>query len=332
MSYEQYRSKLASRLMDILPTEKIHDVLHELDLLSAGYEITPKCTDIIPADETPQIVKMFIAALAVENKAKTTLRDYTMHLKRFFLHVPKPYNIITTNDIRVYLFSYQQESNLAKSSLEHTRVVINAFYNWCVDQEYLDRNPAKKIEPIKVPKTGREPIPLVEVEQLRFACKTLREKALIDFLFSTGCRISECAALEIQDIDWRERSVRIRHGKGDKFRITYFNAESEVSLKAYLASKTHETKALFSRSRAPYGHISNVALEREIRHIRDRVETSVQVCPHALRDTFATTLSQRGMPIEQIQQLLGHTNLDTTRRYVRTSQEDTRSNHQKFIA
>jgi site-specific recombinase XerD len=276
---------------------------------------------------------MYIASLAVENKAKTTMRDYTMHLRRFFAHVGKPYNTVATNDIRFYLHSYQTENNIAKSTLDHVRTVINSFYNWLVDQEYIERNPARRIEPIKVPKEGREPIPLVELERLRLACKTPREKALIDFLFSTGCRISECAALEMRDIDWRDRSVKIRHGKGDKFRITYFNIEAEVSLQAYIASKKHDTNVLFSKTRSPYGHISSIALEREVRKIRSRVpDLSVQVVPHALRDTFATTLSQRGMPIEQIQQLLGHSSLDTTRRYVRTNQEEARINHSKYIA
>ena len=331
--YEQFRSKFAAMLLDTLPTEQLHTVLHMLDIAAGGYDITPKCTDIVPLEETPQMVKMYIAALAVENKSPRTLKDYLMHLCRFFDHVMKPYNTVTTNDIRFYLHTYQTEANLAKSSLDHTRTVINAFYNWCVDQEYMDRNPARKIEPIKVPKEGRDPIPLVELEQLRLACQTPREKALIDFLFSTGCRVSECAALTLHDIDWRDRSVRIRHGKGDKARVTYFNAEAEVSLKLYLETRQHESQALFCATRAPYGNVSSATLEKEVRHVRSRVPgLSVQVVPHALRDTFATTLSQRGMPIEQIQQLLGHVSLDTTRRYIRTAQEDTRTNHQKFIS
>lgn len=331
--YEQFRSQFYSRLVDKLPIETLHTVLKELDYVADNYEITSKCTDITTIDATPEILKVYIASLLVENKAKSTLSDYTRILKRFFANVNKPFSLVTTNDIRLYLIKHQTDGHLKKSSIEHIRVVINAFYSWLVDQEYMTRNPARKIEPIRVKKEGRDPIPRVELEMLRAACVSLREKALIDFLYSTGCRVSECAALKINDIDWREHSVKIRHGKGDKSRITYFNAESEVSLKRYLASRKFDSDALFSRSRFPYGNVSRNALETEVRHVRSRVSgLSVDVVPHAFRDTFATTLAENGMPIEQIQILLGHENISTTMRYVRVSQEEAKSAHKKCIS
>jgi integrase/recombinase XerD len=333
MSFEQFRSSFSSRLVDRLPAGLLHDVLQELDIVAADYDIKRSCTDLIVYEGLPEIVKLYCAALAVENKAHGTIDGYRRELIRFFEFVRKPFTVVTTNDIRLYLYHRQHEQNLQKSSVEHVRVVINAFFSWLVDDEYIDRNPARKIEPIRVPKEGREPIPAVELERLRLACRTDREKALIDFLYSTGCRISECAALTVNDIDWRDSSVRIRHGKGDKARTVYFNPESEVSLRHYLDNKPHPSLALFSATRAPYGHVTKEALEAEVRHIRSRVANlSVEVVPHALRTTFATNASRNGMPVEHVQKLLGHSNINTTMRYVKVDQDEAKSSHRKFIA
>ena len=332
MSYEQFRSSLSARLMDRrIPPKLMHDVLQELDVIAADYEIRRACTDLIPASGLPEIVKLYCAALAVENKALGTIDGYRRDLFRFFETVRKPFNQITTNDIRVYLYSRQQEGCLAKSSVEHLRVVINAFYNWLVDEEYIDRNPARRIEPIKVPRSGRQALFALDLEYLRKACQSPREKALIDFLYSTGCRISECAALDLADINWTDRSVLIRHGKGDKQRVVYFNAESEVSLHEYIRSRPHESSALFCKTRAPYGHITREALEKEVRKIRDRVGLSVTVTPHVLRHTFATTALNNGAPVQHVQQMLGHASLDTTMIYTHHQQDDIRASHRKYV-
>lgn len=334
MSYEQMRSSLSARLLDHnYPPKLIHDVMQELDIVAHDYDIKRACTDLIVTEDLPGIVKIYCGALAVENKAYGTIDGYRRELLRFFDTLRKPFDAVTTNDIRAYLYHRQMESNLKKSSTEHIRVIINAFYSWLVDEERMERNPARRIEPIIVSKEGRQPIPAVELELLRAACKTYREKALIDFLYSTGCRVSECAALKLSDIDWRERSARIRHGKGDKARTVYFNAESEVSLRRYLDSKDHPTDALFSKIRAPYNHVHRNSLEAEVRHVRERVkDLSVEVVPHSLRTTFATNAAGNGMPVEHVQLLMGHSNINTTMRYVHTSVDDAKISHRKYMA
>ena len=251
---------------------------------------------------------------------------------KFFDFVRKPYTLVTTNDIRLYIGYRQQHNHLQKSSTEHVRVILNAFFGWLVDEERLSRNPAKRIEPIRVDRKGRDPVPAIELENIRLACQDLREKALIDFLFSSGCRISECAALTLSDIDFRDRSVKIRHGKGDKYRVTYFNAEAEASLRRYLENRRHESDALFSSRRAPYGNVTSTSLEADVRKIRSRVpHLSVQVVPHALRTTFATTAAGNGMPLQYLQSLMGHANINTTMRYVKSSQTETMANHRKYV-
>ena len=333
MSYEQMRSSLSSRLLDHdFPVKLIHDVLQELDMVASDYDIKRACTDLITADGSKEMIKYYCAALAVERKAMGTIKGYRQELERFFDTVHKSYEKVTANDVRNYLFRRTMESNLKKSSEEHIRVILNAFFNWIVDQGIMDRNPVRNIDPIKYDKSGRDPIPPIELEWLRLSCLTSREKALIDFLYSTGCRVSECAALNVADIDWRDRSVRIRHGKGDKPRIVCFNAESEVSLRKYLDEKKHPSSALFSKSRAPYDHVSREILEAEVRKVRSRVANlSVEVVPHALRTTFGTDCAAKGMPVQHVQMLMGHKNINTTMRYVHSSQEDAFSSHRKYM-
>lgn len=332
MSYELMRTSLSARLTDRLPAELLNDVLHELDIVANGFEIKKSCTDLILSNANPEALDSYAASLLVENKSKGTIKGYLYELMKFFDFVRKPYTLVTTNDIRLYIGYRQQHNHLQKSSTEHVRVILNAFFGWLVDEERLSRNPAKRIEPIRVDRKGRDPVPAIELENIRLACQDLREKALIDFLFSSGCRISECAALTLSDIDFRDRSVKIRHGKGDKYRVTYFNAEAEASLRRYLENRRHESDALFSSRRAPYGNVTSTSLEADVRKIRSRVpHLSVQVVPHALRTTFATTAAGNGMPLQYLQSLMGHANINTTMRYVKSSQTETMANHRKYV-
>ena len=334
MSYEMFRTAIASRLHDRLPVKLLHDVLQQIDEVASKYEIRRTCTDIILVSDEPEMVKMYLTSLAIANKAKSTLNDYRMHLKRFFSHIKKPFNVVTTNDIRKYLFEYQIESGLAKSSLDHVRTVVNAFYSWCVNQEIMERNPVKLVDKIKVPKKILPPLEQIDLEQMRGACKTPREKALIDVLYSTGMRVSEAAALKLNNINWKDRSMVVMHGKGDKQRVTYFNPEAEVSIKNYLESRNCESEYLFCKSRAPHTGVTRESLEREMRHIRSRVSDKLSVLPtpHTLRRTTATTASDRGMPIEDIQALLGHESIDTTKHYITVTQNRVQTNYNRFMA
>lgn len=330
MSYEQLRSSLSARLLDRLPVGLLRDVLQELDNVAADYEIKRTCTDLITAEGLPEVVRLYCAALAVENKSMGTINGYRYTLQHFFETVRKPFNTVSTNDIRVYLFNRQTEGKMKKSSVEHLRVVINAFYSWLVDEEIMERNPARKIAPIKYDRGARQAVKPIDLEYLRKACSSPLEKALIDFLYSTGCRVSECAALDLTDIDWDTKAVHIRHGKGDKARTTYFNAEAEVSLREYLSTRKHESTALFGKGRAPYDNMSKERLEKIVRDIRERAGQP-SVTPHVLRHTFATNAISNGAPIQHVQQLMGHVSLDTTMIYTHQMQDDIMASHKKFV-
>lgn len=335
VSYELFRSSIVSRISEMnLPPKQLNDIIAEIDRISSQYDITRRSTDLIVSSDFPEVAKMFLASLAVENKSKSTINDYKQKLFRFFSSVRKPYNTITANDVRLYLWQYQQDAGLQKSSLDHVRIVLNTFFNWLLDQELLQRNPCRLIDPIRYQTNKLPPMDTVELEYLRAACESPREKALVDFLVSTGCRISECAAVRLADIDWDDRSVIIRHGKGDKERTTYFNAESRVSLQAYLDSKKSPSEYLFSRSRAPYGKVTSKALQDIIKTICSRVSDrlGVHVTAHTFRRTMATQLIDSGMPIEEVRELLGHAKLDTTMRYVTLSKKRIKASYDKHFS
>lgn len=335
MSYEQFRHSVVARFMDFgLPAEVLNRLMLEIDTVAQDYTIQRACTDLISVEEgVPVMVKNYIAALAVKNCSKTTLQDYTRGLVQFFDAVRKPYTPVTTNDIRLYLFSMGQKMNWCPATADHKRTIINSFFSWCVDEEILNRNPARSIPVIKVPKKKLKPLKQIELEHLRDACETPREKALVDLLFASGIRVSECAALTLDDINWNERSVLVRHGKGDKERITYFNPEAEVSLKNYLAVRVGGDQHLFCKTRAPYTGITKEAIEAEIRKIRERVENlSVTPTPHTFRRTMATTASERGMSVEEVQFLLGHASIQTTMQYVTTSDTRVKNDYARIMS
>ena len=335
VSYEMFRNSLLTKLVERLPAKLLNDVMHEIDLLSQDYTFEKACTDIITLDTIPEMVKNYIASMAVENCKKTTLRDYKMNLVMFFDRIRKPYTSVTTNDIRCYLFGMQQEKGWTPETMEHKRVIINSFFNWLVANEYLNRNPAGKIKPTRLPKRKLKPLTQIELEQFRNACQTERERALVDFLFSTGCRISEAVAVTMDDINWADKSIIIRHGKGDKERTVYFNAEAELSMKRYINNVERGTdNHLFIKSKAPFTGVTKEAMEKLIREIRGRIPEllSVKVTPHTFRRTMGTLAVSRGCPIEQIKELLGHESLDTTMQYVTISQEETRHSHNKYLA
>jgi site-specific recombinase XerD len=333
-SYEQYRHAILVRLTDRLPAELLNDVMLAIDQVSSDYDISHVCTDLITVEAVPEIVKAFIAALAVQNCKKSTLKDYRNILTSFFQIVRKSFTNVTTNDIRCYLFNQQTQNEWVPETTEHHRIVINSFYNWLVENEYIGRNPAKPIKPARLPKKKLKPLQQIELEKFRNACKTLRERCLVDFFFATGCRVSEAAAVLLSDINWQEQSVLIRHGKGDKERYVYFNAEAELSMKSYLGQRDGNDEHLFVSTRAPYLGLSRESLEKDIRNIRERIpdELSIKVTPHTFRRTMGTTAVKRGCPIEQVKEMLGHESLNTTMQYVTVTQDEVKQSHKKYLA
>lgn len=214
------------------------------------------------------------------------------------------------------------------------RRIINSFYEWCVLEKILTYNPCKTIKPIKSDASMREPLTPLELEYLREACKNIREKAIVDFLYSTGCRVSELCNAKLIHINWAEKSVLIEHGKGGKSRYVYINAECEVSLKSYLKHRKYNSPYIFAPARKTASlQTTPRAVQKLIKKIAGRanIDPNHKVTPHVLRHTTATQALFNGMPIEQVQRMLGHSQIGTTLIYAKIDDAEVRVNHSKCV-
>lgn len=327
-NYENFRTVLTLNLSTVIDDpEMLKNVLSMVDLSMQNFEISNKPLDIIPASGFPEVAKYYLASKGVSNLSKGTLKQYRYKLIHFFDTVKKPYTDITANDIRIYLFSFKQERNASDCYVDNVRITLNSFFQWCVDNEYLLRNPCAKVDKIKYQTKRREPMTTLSLEYLRWHCQDVREKALIDFLYSTGCRISECAGVLLSDIDWEKNSVRLRYCKGNKERTVFFNDEAKVSLKAYIEKRGHISPALWTSTKAPHQQLKTHALEDIVRKVGERA--GIKTYPHKLRHTFATVGLRNGMPLEKLQALLGHTNPQTTLIYAKLNSDLLQLEHQK---
>lgn len=333
MSYESFRADFSSRLLPVISDpDQLQEILLRLDAAAAGYDFSLKCTDLIISDGIPEAVRLYIATKSIQNLKKGSLENYYTTLRDFFRHVRKPVDQITAADARLFLAWDKQTKGNSDSTVDHKRVMLNSFFEWCVDEDLLRRSPMRHVQPMRIADPERLPMTALELEKVRKSCKTLREKALVDFLYSTAARVSEVCSLDLRNIDFTEHTVRIEHGKGDKGRTTFLNAEAEISLKAYLASRTDDCPALFIPVYGTPRHLKNKAVEEEIKRIVSRCELSVKVTPHVFRHTAASLALQRGMPIEQVQKFLGHARIQTTLRYAKVLDIEVKMNHQKFCA
>lgn len=332
MSFESFRADLVSRLIHQLPGEQLHAVLSTLDCMAPSWEISPKSTAIITSGGLPDAVRLYIASKSVENIKRGTLENYLATLKSFFASVRHPVDEVTSADVRLWLNWHKQQTGISNATLNNKRIMLNTFFEWCVDEELIRKNPMRQIKAIRCDDPERLPMTPLELEKVRDSCRSLREKALVDFLYSTAARVSEVSALDLTHVSFADHTVRIECGKGGKGRTTFLNAEAEVSLKAYLDSRQDDCPALFVGSRAPFKRMCKKTIEDEINRIVSRCHLSVHVTPHIFRHTAASLALQRGMPIDQVQRFLGHARIQTTLRYAKTLNSDVKTAHQKFVA
>ena len=329
-TYENFRTVLTMNLCQVLGADQLPDVLRAVDISLSDFEISRKQMELITSGDVPDVVRQYIAAKAVANISYKTLAQYRYKLINFFGTVRKSYMDITANDIRMYIYRYKVEHTASDCYLDNIRISLNGFFSWLVENDYLQKNPCAKVERIRYQPKRRDPLTSYQLELLRWNTANVREKALIDFFFSTGCRVSECTDVRLSDIDWNLRSVRIRHGKGGKSRTVFFNAEAELSMRKYLETRADETDALFVSVRAPHHPIQAHALENIITAAAKRA--GLHVYPHKLRHTFATSGLRSGLPLEKLQALLGHSKPETTLIYAKLDDQDLRLEHQRVYA
>lgn len=326
-----FANEFITRLDGKISEEEMQLILQELQMFSNDYDIQKKETSVVPYEEQlPDCYRVYMVAKKIEGLSKGTLQTYKLSLEHFLLNVCKPVEEITANDIRVYLYSYQQTRQVSNRTMDGRRLVLNTFFDWCFQEGYISQNPCRQIHPIKYEAKLVEPLTGVELELVRDACRTQREKALIEMFYSTGCRVSEMARLQKADVDFRKGEVHL-FGKGSKHRISYINAKAEVALKKYLLQRIDDNPSLFVSERKPYKPLAKEGIEAIIKKIGERSGIGRRVYPHLIRHTTATDALERGMNVAEVQKILGHEKLDTTMIYAKICQENVKFDHKRFI-
>lgn len=273
---------------------------------------------------------MFLNAKKIEGCSERTLSYYKTTVEKLLDGITDPIRKVTTDDIREYLANYQGLNDCSKTTIDNIRRNISSFFTWLEEEDYIIKSPMRRIHKIKTTKTVKEVISDEEIEKMRDKCKNLRDLAIIDLLYSTGIRIGELVRLNIDDIDFEEREC-IVFGKGDKERRVYFDAKTKIHLTDYINSRFDTNPALFVTLDAPYNRLQISGIEIRLRRLGRELGIN-KVHPHKFRRTMATRAIDKGMPIEQVQKLLGHSQIDTTMHYAIVNQTNVKVAHRKFIA
>ena len=293
------------------------------------YNIKAKTTEQLKADLLDNI-RLYISSKRLEGLSDLTLSDYYRELVMFEFFVGKPTVQINTSDIRQYLAS--NDSVMASTNGKKLSV-IKSFFTWMVDEEIILRNPSSRIRQMKQPKRLPKALTAIELEQLREACGSLRERAIVEVMYSTGCRLSEISSMKRKAINWSNSSLKVI-GKGDKERIVYINPKARYHLDKYLEEceeSENECEYLFSTERRPYRQLQNKSIQDVISKISSRTTIDKKVTPHVFRHTMATLAMENGIELGDLQQLLGHESADTTLRYASVSEERKYNAHKRFV-
>jgi len=272
----------------------------------------------------------FLAAKRVEGCSSKSLRYYESTLNNVFSALNKPIKHITTDDLRQYLDKYQQKSSVSKATIDNIRRIFSSFFNWLEEENIILKSPMRRIHKVKTKTTVKETYSDESLEIMRDRCGSIRDLAIIDLLASTGMRVGELAKLNRADIDFNNREC-IVFGKGDKERKVYFDARAKIHLNNYLDTRTDDNLALFVSLQKPHERLQISGIEIRLRLLGRKLNIP-RVHPHKFRRTLATMAIDKGMPIEQVQHLLGHQNVDTTLQYAMVNQNNVKNSHKKFIA
>ena len=266
-------------------------------------------------------MQMFFAAKQIEGCSSRTIKFYKTTLETMFSQIETEVRKITTEEMREYLSEYQKRNNCSNVTIDNVRRNISSFFSWLEEEDYILKSPMKRIHKI---------ISDEAIEKLRDGCKTTRDKAIIDLLYSTGMRVGELVNLNIDDIDLEGRECVV-YGKGDKERRVYFDAKSKVHLKEYIDSRADDNPALFVTLNAPFKRLKISGVEIRLRELGRELKVE-RIHPHKFRRTMATRAIDKGMPIEQVQKILGHSQIDTTMQYAMVNQNNVKASHQKYIS
>ncbi len=277
-----------------------------------------------------EYLRLFLDAKKIEGCSERTVHYYKVTVEKLLKSIKTPIRKITTEDLRKYLVEYQGINNCTRVTVDNIRRNISSFFSWLEEENYILKSPAKRIHKIKVKQPVKETISDEGIERLRDACQCTRDLAMVDLLYSTGIRVGELVNLDIDDVDFEARECVV-FGKGDKERKVYFDAKAKLHLQNYLSERTDDNHALFVTLDKPHNRLKISGVEIRIRNL-GRMLNMDKIHPHKFRRTMATRAIDKGMPIEQVQKILGHSQIDTTMQYAIVNQTNVKTSHQKFIS
>lgn len=292
------------------------------------YEVVGK-RNIPEKDDSDKLIEMFIAAKRIEGCSEKTLKYYRSTIDAMMISLQKNVKHILTEDLRTYLTEYQIKNRSGRVTIDNIRRILSSFFSWLEDEDYIIKSPVRRIHKVKAAICIKETYTDEELERMRDNCDEIRDLAIIDMLASTGMRIGEMVLLNREDINFAEREC-IVFGKGDKERVVYFDARTKLHLQEYLNRRTDNNAALFVSLRSPHERITIGGIELRLREMGKRLNI-IKVHPHKFRRTLATMAIDKGMPIEQLQRLLGHQRIDTTLQYAMVKQSNVKLAHKRYI-
>lgn len=327
---EKLIQEITNTMADFLDLEQLATLNGVLLQVVSNYTITSD--DESQHDSSAsnlRLLEMFLSAKQVEGCSIKTAKYYEVTIKQLFKKMPKKVVNYTTDDIRAYLAVYQRKHKSSKVTIDNIRRIFSSFFSWLEEEDYIIKSPVRRIHKVKTGAQVKEVLTDENLETLRDNCNHIRDLAIIDMLSSTGMRVGELVKLNREDVNFSEREC-IVFGKGNKERIVYFNARTKIHLQQYLASRRDRNKALFVSLSKPHSRLGISGVECRLRKIGRSCRIS-RVHPHKFRRTLATMAIDKGMPVEQVQKLLGHVKIDTTMHYAMVNQTNVKLSHRKFI-
>ena len=328
--YER-KTNMDEKLVSIL--NEMADYLNIAQMKKLQEVLIKNLSDARPEKEqisNQEYLKMFIEAKQIEGCSARTLQYYQVTIEHLLKNIDTVIRKITTDEIRTYLAEYQQRNNCSKVTVDNVRRNISSFFSWLEEEDYILKSPMRRIHKIKTKQPVKEIISDEMIERLRDNCRCSRDLAMIDLLYSTGIRVGELVGLNISDIDFEERECVV-YGKGDKERRVYFDAKAKLHLQNYINSRTDTNPALFVTLDSPYERLKISGVEIRVRELGRKLNIE-KIHPHKFRRTMATRAIDKGMPIEQVQKILGHSQIGTTMQYAIVNQNNVKTSHRRYIA
>lgn len=325
---EKFIAEIIQEMLPHLDNAKLVQLKQVLEQKLSRYDVNELNGSAAEGNDS-DLIEKFISAKRIEGCSEKSLKYYQATIEALVSAVGKNVKCILTEDLRNYLTEYQNQRRSSRVTIDNIRRILSSFFSWLEDEDYIIKSPVRRIHKVKTAKSVKETFSDEELEKMRDDCNELRDLAMIDLLSSTGMRVGEMVLLNRADINFSERECIVL-GKGSKERIVYFDAKAKLHLKQYLGSRTDDNPALFVSFKAPYKRIKIGGVEHRFRELGRRLNIP-KVHPHKFRRTLATVAIDKGMPIEQLQQLLGHQRIDTTLHYAMVKQSNVKASHRKYI-